>query len=182
MKVVVAITGASGLILGQRLVEVLAAQKKKPYTIVSDAALKISEYEPFDLERVRSLSVELFKENQLEAALASSSFGVDAMVIAPCSMKTLASVANGLSDNLISRAAENVLKLDKKLVVAPRDTPLSLNAIENMRKLKLQNVSIVPPNIAYYIKPKTVDDLTNFFAGKILDALGIENNLYRRWG
>ncbi|MEA1925232.1 MAG: UbiX family flavin prenyltransferase [Candidatus Altiarchaeota archaeon] len=182
MRVVVAITGASGLILGERVVEELAGIKAKVYVIVSDGALKIREHESFNLERVESLSCKLYQENELDAEIASSSFNVDSMIIAPCSMKTLSSIANGFSDNLISRAAENMLKLNKKLVVAPRDTPLSLNAIENMRKLRLQNVLIVPPNMAYYPKPESIDDATSFFVGKLLDALGVENKLYRRWG
>ncbi|OYT53690.1 MAG: aromatic acid decarboxylase [Candidatus Altiarchaeales archaeon ex4484_2] len=182
MRVVAAITGASGLILGERVVEELAGIKAKVYVIISDGALKIREYEPFNLEKVESLSCKLYREDELDAEIASSSFNIDSMIIAPCSMKTLSSIANGFSDNLVSRAAENVLKLNKKLVVAPRDTPLSLNAIENMRKLKLQDALIVPPNMAYYYKPESIDDITNFFVGKLLDSLGVENKLYRRWG
>ncbi len=182
MRVVVAITGASGLILGERVVEELAKNKAEVYVIVSNAALKIKEHEPFNLDRIESLCCNLYHEDELDAEIASSSFNVDSMAIAPCSMKTLSSVANGFSDNLVSRAAENMLKLNKRLVVSPRDTPLSLNAIENMRKLKLQGVLIVPPNMAYYHKPESIDEVTNFFVGKLLDALGVENKLYQRWG
>jgi len=104
------------------------------------------------------------------------------MVIIPCSMKTLAAVAHGYADNLISRAAENVLRLGKKLVLVPRETPLSLPAIENMRAAKLAGAVILPPVVAYYHRPCTVDDITDFIVGKVLDVLGIEHKLYRRWG
>jgi len=103
-------------------------------------------------------------------------------VVVPCSMKTLSAIANGYADNLIVRAAENVLKMGRKLVVVPRDTPLSLAAIENMRRLKLAGAIVLPPNVAYYFGPKTIDDVTDFMAGKILDALGVGHELYRRWG
>ncbi|RLI95974.1 MAG: aromatic acid decarboxylase [Candidatus Altiarchaeales archaeon] len=182
MSVIIAITGASGIVLAERLIEELSKIKNiEIYTIISKNAENIMNYETFDIEKVRRLSGYIYREDELDAEISSSSFIADAMVIVPCSMKTLSSIANGFSDNLITRVAENILKLNKKLVVVPRDTPLSLNAIENMRKLKLQNALILPPNMAYYYKPKTVDDVTNFFVGKILDALGIENKLYERW-
>ncbi len=181
MRIVVAITGASGIVLGERVVEELSRNKAEIHTIVSGSARKIMEYESFDLEKVEKHSKRVYSEDELDSTIASSSFLVDAMVIVPCSMKTLSAVANGYSDNLISRAAENMLKLNKQLVVVPRDTPLSLSALENMRKLKLQNTLIVPPNMAYYFKPETVDDVTDFFVGKILDSLGIKNNLFNRW-
>ena len=185
MRVVVAITGASGVILGKRLIEFLKTETKEDrfqvHLIISKSAKEIAGYEGVNLDETRGLADYCYEEDELDSCISSSSYGIDAMIIIPCSMKTLAAVANGFCDNLIGRAAENILKLDKKLVVAPRDTPLSLAAIGNMGKLKSQGVLIVPPNMAYYYKPKTLDDVTNFFVGKILDALGIEHNLYKKW-
>ena len=103
------------------------------------------------------------------------------MAVLPCSMKTLSAIANGLCDNLINRAAENVMKTGRLLVIAPRDTPLSLASLENMSKLKGDGALIVPPVMAYYYKPKTIDDVTDFFVGKVLDCLRIEHDLYDKW-
>ncbi|RLI90674.1 MAG: hypothetical protein DRO65_02435, partial [Candidatus Altiarchaeales archaeon] len=99
----------------------------------------------------------------------------------PCSMKTLAAIAHGYSNNLITRVADNALRLGKKLILVPRETPLSYQAIENMRLLKLLGAIIIMPVIAYYTKPKTIEDVTNFIVGKILDSLGMEHDLYNRW-
>lgn len=180
MRIVIAITGASGAVLGKRLLENLKGEET--HLIVSESAKKIIEYELESLEEITKLATHTYKEEELHSSIGSSSQPVDSMVIIPCSLKTLSAVANGFSDNLITRCAENILKMGKKLVVVPRDTPLSLAAIENMKKLKLAGALIVPPNMAYYYKPETLDDVTNFFVGKVLDSLGIENSLYRRWG
>jgi 4-hydroxy-3-polyprenylbenzoate decarboxylase len=96
-------------------------------------------------------------------------------------MKSLSAIANGYAEDLIVRTAENALKMGWKLVVVPRETPLSLSAIENMRKIKLAGGLVLPANVAYYTKPKTIDDVTDFIVGKILDALAIENKLYPHW-
>ncbi len=179
MKLIIAITGASGSIIGKRLAEVL--RNHEIHLIISKSAEKVMKYELQDCKSIKKLSEFNYGEDEIQARISSSSQLVDAMVIAPCSMKTMAAIANGFSHNLITRCAENILKSGKKLIVVPRDTPLSLQAIENMRKLKLMNAIILPPNMAYYYKPKTVDDVTNFFVGKILDALDIEHNLYNKW-
>jgi 4-hydroxy-3-polyprenylbenzoate decarboxylase len=97
-------------------------------------------------------------------------------------MKTLSAIARGYTDDLVGRAAEIMLRLGRPLVLMPRETPLSLPAIENMRAAKLAGAVILPPVIAYYPQPKTVDDVTDFFVGKVLDVLGVEHSLYRRWG
>ena len=185
MRIIVAITGASGVVLGSRLVEFLKYKENKGkyelHLITSKSAKKIAEYEEVNLDESRSFADYCYEEDELDSSISSSSYRIDSMVIIPCSMKTMAAIANGFCDNLITRAAENILKLGKKLVVVPRDTPLSLAAIENMRKLKSCGVLIVPPNMAYYYKPKTVGDVTNFFVGKVLDVLRIEHNLYNKW-
>jgi 4-hydroxy-3-polyprenylbenzoate decarboxylase len=113
--------------------------------------------------------------------LASSSRASDAMVIAPCSMKTLSAIAHGYADDLIVRAAEIMLRMHRPLVLMPRETPLSLAAIENMRSVKLAGAILLPPMVAYYPHPRTMNELTDFFVGKVLDVLGLEHSLYRRW-
>lgn len=180
MKIIVGVTGTSGIVLAERLLEEL--RNHETYLIVSDKAAEVAEYEKVSVKRMKELASKTYSEDNLAADISSSSNPVDAMIIVPCSMKTLSAVANGFCSNLITRAAENVLKMNKRLIVVPRDTPLSLAAIENMRKLKVSGAIIVPPNMAYYYKPKKIEDVTNFFVGKILDALGIEHNLYMRWG
>jgi 4-hydroxy-3-polyprenylbenzoate decarboxylase len=118
----------------------------------------------------------------LGAHLSSSSRAPDAMVVAPCSMKTLSAIAHGYAGNLIVRTAENMLRLGRPLVLMPRETPLSLSAIENMRLARLGGAIILPPVMAYYARPQTVDDVTDFFVGKVLDVLRLDHGLYRRWG
>jgi len=179
MKIVVAVTGASGVVIAERLLENL--KEHETHIIISETAKKVIVYELGSEKKLKKLSKFFYDENDLEAKLASSSFILDAMVIVPCSMKTLAAIANGFSQNLITRCAENFLKCNRKLIIVPRDTPLSLPAIENMRKVKIAGAVVLPANVAYYHKPKTIDDITNFLAGKILDVLNINHKLYKRW-
>ena len=177
MRVVVAITGASGAVLGQRLLENLRGHEV--YLLVSRAAHKVIALELGPEAELPATA--RYEEDDWDSPLASSSFLVDAMVVVPCSMRTLAAIASGHSDNLIVRAAENTLRMGRKLVLVPRETPLSLAAIENMRRARLAGAIILPPNMAYYFHPRSVDEVTDFFVGKILDVLGIEHSLYRRW-
>jgi 4-hydroxy-3-polyprenylbenzoate decarboxylase len=179
MRIIVAVTGTSGIVLAKRLLEELRGHET--YLIVSDMAKKVAEYEDVSIKDMEKLAKHVYGERELESDIASSSNPIDAMVVIPCSMKTSSAIASGFCGNLVTRAAENVLKMGRRLVVVPRDTPLSLAAIENMAKLKTAGALIVPPNMAYYYKPKTLDDATNFFVGKVLDALGLEHKLYERW-
>lgn len=180
MRIIVAITGASGTVLGQRLLEELKGHET--HLIISKGAEDVAKFEEnTSTDEIRKIAKFTYLEDDLTAVIASSSYHIDAMVIIPCSMKTLSAVANGFADNLITRAAENVLKMGWKLVVVPRDTPLTLAAIKNMEKLKLGGAIILPPVIAYYQKPKTIEDVTDFFVGKVLDVLEIGHNLYEKW-
>jgi polyprenyl P-hydroxybenzoate/phenylacrylic acid decarboxylase-like protein len=103
------------------------------------------------------------------------------MIVTPCSMKSLSAIAQGYTNDLVARAADNVLRMKRRLVLVPRETPLSLAAIENMRSAYLAGAVILPPAIAYYFEPQSIDDMTDFVVGKILDALEISHELYRRW-
>lgn len=176
MRLIVAVTGASGAILAVRLLEQLT--EHETHLILSDAARAVLRHELGDAPLAATYR---YGEEDWNAPLASSSFLADGMVIVPCSMKTLAMVAHGLSSNLIGRAADNMLRMGRRLVLVPRETPLSLAALENMRLARMAGAVILPPNMAFYFGPQTLDDMVDFAVGKILDALGLPHTLYRRW-
>ena len=176
MRLVVAITGASGAAMAVRLLQEL--QSHEVHLVVTQAAYSVIHHELGDPALP---STYRFEATDLDAPIASSSYGIDAMVVIPCSMKTLAAVAHGYTSNLVARAADNVLRMGKRLVLVPRETPLSLAAIENMRAACMAGAVILPPSMAYYFGPESVDDVTDFFVGKVLDVLGLPHNLYRRW-
>jgi len=175
MKIVVALTGASGSIVGVKLIEELKKRKIEVITLISKYGKKVIE-EEIDLKIKPD-----YQEDDFFSPMASSSQKIDAFVICPCSMKTLSAIANGYSDNLITRLADICLKMKIKLILCVRETPYNLIHIENMKKVTLAGGVVMPLNIAYYFKPKSVEDITNFFVGKILDLLSIENDLYKRW-
>lgn len=180
MRVVVGMTGASGVIYGIRLLENIPEER---YLILSDNACKIIEYETeHSLDDVKALSTKFYKNTNLEADLSSGSRNFDAMVIIPCSMNTLSKIANGISDNLITRVASICLKEQRRLVLVPRETPLSTIHLQNMAKLSELGGIILPAMPGFYGIPKDIDDVVNFIVGKVLDILGIDNTLYRRWG
>ncbi len=181
MEIIVAITGASGVEIGVRLLEVLSAQPDhRVHLLISEGGRAVLAHE---LGRDLPLPATYhWPVDDLAAPIASSSRAPDAMVVAPCSMKTLSAIAHGYAADLIGRAAEIMLRLDRPLVLMPRETPLSLPAIENMRLARLAGAILLPPMVAYYPRPQTVADVTDFFVGKVLDVLGLEHNLYRRWG
>ena len=137
----------------------------------------------FEIEEgaVPEFDTPTYDDDDMEAPLASGSFRPDAMVVAPCSMKTLAALAHGFQMNLLTRAGDIALKMRRPLVVVPRETPLSLPVVENMAALLRAGAVVLPPSLALYPKPKTVEDMVDFVVGKVLDVLGIANDLYRRW-
>jgi 4-hydroxy-3-polyprenylbenzoate decarboxylase len=179
MKVLVAITGASGVAYALRLLQALEELGISYECIISDAAKKILKHEVGDIE----LDLRrCYSEHEIEAPFSSGSHRVDAMVVIPCSMKTLAAIATGYANNLITRSADVMLKERRRLVLVPRETPLNAIHLENMLKLAKLGVVILPAMPAFYHLPASIDDLLSFIAGKVLDALGIEHELYRRWG
>lgn len=180
-KIVVGITGASGVVIGIRLIEELLQKNFEVISIITKNAQKVIEHELGNNFQLLP-KAQYFEEHDASAPINSSSYLIDAMVIAPCSMKSLSAIANGHTDNLITRAADNQLRTDKPLILVPRETPLSISHLENMAKLKQAGAIICPLMAAYYHHPKSVKDMTDFFVGKILDLLGIQNELYQRWG
>jgi len=182
LRLIVAITGASGTIYGKRLLEVLKEKRVETHLIVSKAAEKVIEYElemtKKDMERLVS---HVYSVDDLSAPLMSGSFQTDGMIIIPCTMKTLAGIAHGYSDNLILRAADVTLKERRKLIVVPRETPLSVVHLRNMLEVAKLGVFVVPAMPAYYHKPKRIDELVDFVVGKVLDCLGLEHKLFKRW-
>lgn len=182
-RLVVAATGASGM---PYLIKVLDYLKGRPdletHLIVSKAAEVVLRMESgVTVEELADKAHATYHESEIHAPPASGSFKTEGMLIVPCSTKTLSSVANGYSENLVSRAAEVALKERRKLVLVLRETPLSLVDIENMRKVTLAGGIVMPASPAFYSRPKSVDDLVSFVAGRALSLLGIDNDLYQEW-
>lgn len=183
MRIVVAITGASGGTYALHLLSELKKKEIEIYAILTEYGEKIMKHETGKLKyEIEEMVDELYSEKDMKSPLASGSFKYDAMVIVPCSLKTLASIANGIAINLVSRTAICCLKEGRKLIVVPRETPLDLISLENMVKLKKAGAVILPAMPAFYHKPEKIDDLIYYIVGKILDLLGIKNSLYKRWG
>jgi 4-hydroxy-3-polyprenylbenzoate decarboxylase len=182
MKLIVAITGASGAIYGKRLLEILKKKNIETHLIVSKTGEQIIEYE---LETEKKEIVKLanfsYDEYDFNAPLASGSFLVDGMIIIPCSMKTIAGIAHGYSENLILRSADVILKEKRNLILVPRETPLNIVHLRNLLELAIQGIHIIPAMPAFYHKPKNIDDIIDFIIGKIFDSLGIKHELFERW-
>ena len=170
-KIVVATSGASGVNLGLKTLELLPNTIEKHFIMSKNSKIVLK----------KELNATIHKNKNISASIASGSFGVDAMIIAPCSMNTLAKIACGISDNLVTRCASVMIKEQKKLILAPREMPFSAIALQNMQKLATLGVIIAPPVMAYYSKQQTLDEMENFIIGKWFDMLGIENELYKRW-
>ena len=182
MKIVVAITGASGAILGIKLLEILKNEKIESHLIISKMAeITIKDEVGIDADHVRSMASHYYSPDQMDARLASGSFKHDGMVIIPCSMKTMAAIANGYSSELISRASDVTLKERRKLIIVPRETPMNVIHLRNMLTLAEAGAVILPPMPAFYPKPKNVDDIVSYVVGKVLDILDIPHNLFTRW-
>ena len=172
MKLVVAITGASGIELGKKFIEYLP-KNIEVHLITSNNALTVNHFE--------NSNITFHDNSNIAASIASGSFQVDVTVVIPCSMNSLAKVACGIADNLVTRTASVALKEQKKLLLAPRELPFSAIALENMEKLAKLGVIIAPPVMGFYSESQTIEEMERFIIGKWYDVLGIENNLYKRW-
>ncbi len=189
MKIVVGITGASGVVYGIRLLEVLKERDiADTHLIVSESAKQIISIETeYELEEIYALASHVYDNSDFTTALSSGSVRHDGAMIAPCSMKTLGCIASGISTTLITRVAEVCLKEGRKLVIVPRETPLSLIHLENMVTVKKAGAILLPASPAFYHEPKTVRDMVDFIVARALDVFGIEleakkeNDLIKRW-
>lgn len=194
--VTLALSGASGMAYGLRLLECLLAADVRVYLLLSQAAHVVAKQElgialparPCDLEGqlreslgVRDGQLRVFGREDWNAPVASGSNPADAMVVCPCSMGTLAAIAHGLADNLIERAADVMLKEQRKLVLVPREAPFSTLHLENMLALSRMNAVILPANPGFYHRPRSIEDVVDFIVARILDQLDIAHALIPRW-
>jgi 4-hydroxy-3-polyprenylbenzoate decarboxylase len=182
-EIIVGISGASGVQYGIRILEALKQMKGfETHLVISESAKKLIRIETeSSVSDVENLGDHLYDDYDFTAPIASGSHRSKGMIVAPCSVKTLASIAIGISDTLISRAADCSLKEKRPLILMVRETPLNLIHIENMERAIKAGASILPASPAFYPKPKKLDDIIDFMAGRALDLLHIEHDLYKRW-
>ena len=182
-RIVVALTGASGVIYGKRCLEALKEAGAETHLVVSKAAEMTLSYElgikAADLERLAAVR---YAPGDVGAAIASGSFRAEAMIVAPCSVKTMSEIATGVTTTLVSRAADVMLKERRRLVLMVRETPFHLGHLRTMTALSEMGAIIAPPLPSFYIEPKTVSDLVDQSVGRVLDLIGIDSALTRRWG
>lgn len=181
-RIIVGITGASGAIYGVRLLETLHKASIETHLVVSAAGKLVVAHEcGISYEQLASLAVQTYHVDDFTAAIASGSFSARAMVIAPCSMKSLGLMANGIADNLMIRAAECILKEGRKLVLVPREAPLTAIHLENMLKMARLGVHILPASPGFYHLPQTLTEAVDMIVGKICDLLAVEHRLFKSW-
>ncbi|MBM2810379.1 MAG: 3-octaprenyl-4-hydroxybenzoate carboxy-lyase [Chloroflexi bacterium] len=183
MRLVVGISGSTGAIYGVRLLEVLRNSPDiETHLVVSDPAKQTIEYETgWSARDVCDMATVVYDYRDIGAAISSGSFPVDGMVIAPCSIKSLSSVANSYNDNLLTRAADVQLKERRKLVMVVRETPLHRGHLKLMLEVTEAGAVVLPPVPSFYHLPKTIDDIVNHTVQKVLDQFGIEKGLFQRW-
>jgi len=180
--VVVGISGASGAAYGIRLLEVLAEMGCTTHLVMTEAARKIIEIETEESPiEVEMMADRVYSARDFTAPIASGSNIFDAMVVAPCSMKTLAGIANGISDTLITRAADVCLKERRRLILVTRESPLNLVHLKNMVAATEAGAIILPPCPGFYSKPESVEEMVDVVVGRVLDLLGVKHDLYQRW-
>lgn len=183
-RLVIGMSGASGAILGINMLEILKNNPEwESHLVISRGAeLTIQDETEYTLEQVRKLADKVYDINNIGDSIASGTFKTEGMIIIPCSMKTVAGVASGYSDNLILRAADVTLKEGKKLILVARESPLNLIHLRNMTVCTEAGAMIIPPMITYYNKPLSIEDMNRHIIAKILDKFGIEVEGFKRWG
>ena len=183
-RLIVAITGATGAVYGVRLLQQLAATPGvETHLVVTDAAA-LTLHQELGMQRrdVEAMAHVVHKNRDIGASIASGSFQSDGMIVAPCSMKTLASVAHGLSDNLVARAADVVLKERRRLVLMVRETPFNLAHLRNMTVVTEMGGIVFPPLPSFYHKPASIEEMVDHTVGRVIDLFGLEHGLAPRWG
>lgn len=183
MKIVIGITGATGAIYGIRLLQTLSGIAGiETHVVISQAGEQVIEAETeFRASAIRSMASHAYDAGDLGACLASGSFRHDGMIVAPCSMKTLAAIAHSYADNLIARAADVTLKEKRRLVLLARETPVHLGHLKNMVSVAEMGGVIMPPAPAFYHRPHTIEDIVDHTVGKALDLFDIDHRLFTRW-
>lgn len=182
MEIVVGISGASGSMYGIRLLEILSRMNIVTHLIITKSARQIIEIETdYSVVEIEDMANYVYEEQELTAPIASGSHRFHGMIIAPCSMKTVGAIAIGMSDNLLERTADVCLKEKRKIVIVPRETPLNEIHLENMLRLTRAGCIVLPACPGFYSKPKSIDDIVNSIVGRVLDLMGIDNEIYERW-
>lgn len=183
MRIVVGITGSSGSIYGVTALKLLQEAKVETYLIVTKNGWKVIHDETnFTEDYIKSLAFKYYNESDFDSPLASGSFEYDGLLISPCSMSTVAKIANGISDNLLTRVADVCIKEKRKVVLMPRETPLSPIHLRNLLKLSVSsNVVIMPPMPPFYLKPKSIEELVNYTVARALSYFGIRTRYLRSW-
>lgn len=182
-RLIIGIAGASGVIYGVRLLELLRDGEYETHLVISEAGKENLQIEtPYTPDQVAALADVVYDNRDVGAALASGSFLTSAMVVAPCTIKTLSGIANSYTDNLLVRAADVTLKEKRKLVLVVRETPLHIGHLRLMTLAAEMGAHILPPVPSFYHHPRTIDDIINQTIGKIFDYLGIPHDLFARWG
>ena len=182
MRLIVGLSGASGVIYGIRFLQILRKKNIKTDLVMTNAAARVIENETdLEVSAVLSLATRVHDIKNLESPIASGGIRNQGMAVIPCSMKTIAGIACGYTDNLLLRAADVTLKERRKLVLVPRETPLNTIHLRNMLSLAKAGAVILPAMPAYYHKPDSLDDLVDHVVGKVLDAFNVDHRLYARW-
>ncbi|MFB9833020.1 non-oxidative hydroxyarylic acid decarboxylases subunit B [Actinoallomurus acaciae] len=182
MRLVVGMTGATGAVIGIRLLEALRVQHVETHLVLSQWAQATIEMETdYSVRDVRELATRTYGPKDQTAAISSGSFPTDGMVVVPCSMKTLAAIRTGYGEGLIARAADVTIKERRRLVLVPRETPLSEIHLDNMLALSRMGTSIVPPMPAFYHRPESVDEIVGHIVFRVLDQFGLKSPEARRW-
>ncbi|MEW6295571.1 MAG: UbiX family flavin prenyltransferase [Candidatus Diapherotrites archaeon] len=182
MKLIVAISGASGVEYAVDLLKALKEAKAEIHLVVSEWAEKLIEEETnYNVKEVKKLAGFVYENKDMSASICSSSFLVDGMIVIPASVKTVSEIATAHCGNLISRAADSMLRTRKKLIVCVRETPLSAPTLKNLYRISLYGGIIFPLSPAFYHKPKNLKGIRNFITGKTLDLIGIPNKKFKRW-
>jgi len=182
MKLIVGMSGASGSVFGVKLLEHLKKAGVETHLIMTETAKQVLEHETnYKVKDVEKLAAKSYKSSNFFASVASGSFKTDGMVVVPCSMKTVAGIASGFTDNLLLRAADVCLKERKKLVLVARETPLSAIHLENMLRISRAGGIILPPVMTYYSKPKSIDEMSSHIIGKVMDQFGLDVKGFKRW-
>ena len=182
-RLIVGISGASGVVYGVRLLETLKGVAVETHLVMTKAAqITLAHETCWKVAEVQALADVVYRPEDIAASISSGSFATLGMIVAPCSIRSLSEIATGITSNLLTRSADVVLKERRRLVLMVRETPLHLGHLRSMAQVTELGAIVMPPVPAFYSSPKTVDDIVNHSVGRALDLFGIDNSLVQRWG